>query len=376
MSQIADLLPRAELFLKLYGTSQLKNLVIALYAHILKFPLRALRWYQESKTMRMIHAIKRPAELRYDDLLNKISSLSQSVAELALASSHAEQRDIHTKVDQYHSIQQSEQKSIQVSIEELTRLVLQMKESMNTEQVINASARIELSQILSEIQLAQFLGLVSVKSLSDPVKVLQMSLFMRNRRYQKPSNVGPPFWLDRRMQAWNSNKDSAVVMIKGTRRLRFHLRDFCADSVAMLQDSRIPVIWALKPIDTQYLSTDSSEREVSTIELLKYFVAQAIVINKTVHTDAALTSCLKAHFAATTEEDWFGILASVLQGIHLLYIIIDLEVLDQSLEELTLELFMASGISKNVFSALGAKSRNNDQSCNDKLCCPSLRDIE
>jgi hypothetical protein len=38
---------------------------------------------------------------------------------------------------------------------------------------------------------------------------------------------------------------------------------------------------------------------------------------------------------ATTEEEWFNIFISVIQGIPLLYIIIDVELLDTSLAELT-----------------------------------------
>ena len=241
LCQFADLLPRTELILQLYPTEQIKHAIVTMYAHILKFLLRALRWYQESKPMHIIHAITRPPELRYDDLLKKISLLSQNLTELALVSSYSEQRDMHTKIQQLFS-DRSEQKSLQMSLEQLTAVVSQIHKSVVAEQVINASARIEIRQSLSEIQLFQFMGHLSVTSLLDPTKTFQMSLFMRNRRLSRRSKAGPPFWLDSRLQLWNRCRDPSLIMINGTCKLRFHVKDFCTDSIATLRNSSTPVI--------------------------------------------------------------------------------------------------------------------------------------
>jgi hypothetical protein len=188
--------------------------------------------------MHVVHAITRPAELRYDDLLKKISSLSQSMTEIALVSSHAEQRDLHAKIKKHLSGQQA----MQISIEQLTSLVLQMKTAMVTGQAINASAKIEVRQSLSEIQLFQFISFLSVNALPDPAKAFQGSLFWRSRRRLKLSKNGPLFWLTPKMQNWNHSHTSSLVMIKSTRKLRFHIKDFCTDSISMLQDSQIPTI--------------------------------------------------------------------------------------------------------------------------------------
>jgi len=279
--------------------------------------------------MHMVHAITRPAELRYDDLLHKISALSRNLTELALVISHAEQRDLHIKVQQ----QISGQSNMQSGLEKLTTLVFQMNEKIVTENTINASARIEFRQSLSEIQLSQFISFLSVTKLLDPAKALQASLFMRKRRRLKGFNTGPPFWLDQRMQNWNRSLTSSLVMINATRKLRFHVKDFCTDSIRMLQDGHISVIWALKGIDNQE-ADKGAKYDASTIEILKYLIAQAIQVNIAVHTDAALAPRLKAYIGARTERDWFNILASVLEGIPHLYIIVDIELLHPSLAPL------------------------------------------
>ncbi|KAI0971619.1 hypothetical protein F4678DRAFT_431332 [Xylaria arbuscula] len=346
LCRVADILPRAELFLQLFPTLQVKQAIVAMYAHILRFLIRSLRWYQESKVMHMIHAITRPVDLRYDDLLTTISSLSRSLTELALASSHAEQRDMHTSIQQ----QLFCQKGIQMSVDQLMNLVLEMRDSMATEQVINASARIELRQRLSDIQVNQFLGHLSETMLLDPIKAFEASLTMRNIYRQKSSNNGPAFWLDPKFQAWNRRRDSSLVMIRGTRKMRFHVRGFCTDSIAMLREAKIPVIWALKTISTQEAAVD----QVSTIDLFKYLISQVVSINETMHTDATLTPRLGSYFSARTEEEWVSVLASMLQGIPLLYIILDIEVLSHAVGGLTKDFWPA--VFLKMFSELLARN--------------------
>jgi hypothetical protein len=175
-----------------------------MYAHILRFLLRALRWYQESKLSHMVHAITRPAELRYDDLLEKISFLSRNITE----------------------------------------------------------------------------------------------------------------------------------------------------TVSILRKTQIPVIWALKAMDVQ--NSVAAENKVSTIVLLKHLITQAIQINSALHTDAALASRLKVWLGASTEAEWLGILASALQGIPIVYIIIDIELLDHSLAELT-ESFLLPAAFLQVFSQMAQR---------------------
>ncbi|KAI0437887.1 hypothetical protein F4803DRAFT_565677 [Xylaria telfairii] len=260
LSRIADTLPRAWLIMLLYPTTQNKQIIIDIYSN-----------YQGSKALHVVHAITKPAELQYDDLLATISSLSRSLIENALASSHAEQRDMHTDITtlvRWKSI-------LEMKIDELMTRLLEVRSCVFAEHAINTSSRMDASQKLSEIQLAQFLQYISVLDLPEPIKAFQASLFMSKRSQARPSNRGPPFWLDAKVQRWNY--------------------------------------------------------QVSTIDLLRYLVQQAIKINESIHTDAALSPRYGAHLRAQTEDDWVRVLASVLEGIPLTYIILDIEVLSQSL---------------------------------------------
>ncbi|KAI0017897.1 hypothetical protein F4780DRAFT_795578 [Xylariomycetidae sp. FL0641] len=346
LNKIAKILPRSELILKLYPVQHVKKVIVEIYAHILKFLLRALRWYQSSKWKHLQDALIKPAELQYDDLLNTISLLSHTLTEVGLASSHAEQRDMHASM----RTQGKQLKDIQEKVGGLVTVVCEMRASMADEFGINATARIEVRQQLSKIQLHQFMDHLAAVPLPSSDKSLQASLFMASRRWLKRSNRGPPFWLDGRMQRWNHSRQSSLVVINGTRKLRHHLQYFSARSVSVLEEASIPVIWALKPNTIKETTAD----QVSTIDILKYLISQAVSINKTIQTNAALTPCLSAYRGARSEKDWINILASVLDGIPLLYIVLDMEVLSQSLEMTTKDFW--PGALLEMFSGLAARN--------------------
>ncbi|KAJ4858273.1 hypothetical protein T069G_06540 [Trichoderma breve] len=348
LNSIAHVISRAQLIIRLYPTRQIRQVIVEIYVNILKFLLRALSWYRESKMTHMLQSITMPTKLRYGDILATISSLSDTMSKMALDSSHAEQRDMHTCIAQM----MHEQKLTRESITELITAVSDMKISMVTEQGINASARIEFRQRLSEVQLMQLLSQLSVAVLPDPIKAFQLLLFVSKKRQPKSSIKGEAFWLDSRIQKWNKDKDSSLVIINGTWKTRFHLQSFCVRSIAILFDAKCPVIWALKALNVD--KTPADQAQVSTIDLLKYIISQAISVNKSIHTDAALVPHLKSHIDAKSEEDWINILAAVLQGIPRLYIIIDVEVLSQNLRTLTEDFWPASFL--KMFSELSARN--------------------
>lgn len=362
LNGIAHIISSTEINVLLYPTQQIKQIVYEIYSHILEFLLRVLRWYRESKIAHVRQALTRSMEHRYGDLLATISSLFDTMSKVALDSSHAEQRDMHRCITQIMLEQKlaresitelrTEQKLTRANITELTTAVSCLKLSMVTEQSINASARIEIRQKLSEVQLLQLLGQLSVPGLPEPIKAFQLLLFMSKKRQPKSSVKGAAFWLDTKIQKWNKGKDSSLVIINGTWKTRLDLQNFCAESIAILLDAKCPVIWVLKALNVDRTATDQAQ--VSTIDLLKYIISQAILVNKNIHTDAALIPRLMAYLDAKSEDDLMNILASILQGIPRLYIIIDVEVLGQNLGTLTEDFWPAAFL--RMFSELSTRS--------------------
>ncbi|KAI1466491.1 uncharacterized protein F4812DRAFT_465756 [Daldinia caldariorum] len=319
LSDIAGVLPLAELVRELYPIPHIKRVIVAIYAQILEFLLRALKWYQESRIKRALHSITRPAELYWNDIQNTIVALSKYMYQLAAFSSYAELRDMHMAA--LESSHENKQRMDQLSnkIEELRALII-------NRQCIGTPAKIQTRQRLSLDQLHQVLGALTSTPLPDPVEILKSSLVSSDRYLQRASHRRPAFWLNKKIQDWNSSRLSSLVMVKGPSQVRLHMQNFCVRSIAMLREAEVPVIWVLKGTGR---NEATSIDDVSTVDLLRYLIPQAITLNKKIHTDEDLSALLAAYRAARTEDDWVNVLASSLEGIPQLYIFVDVEVLSQ-----------------------------------------------
>ncbi|KAF2238143.1 hypothetical protein EV356DRAFT_508801 [Viridothelium virens] len=143
---------------------------------------------------------------------------------------------------------------------------------------------------------------------------------MRNARRLKPLAHTEPFWFAPRFQKWAKSDCSALIMVRGTFQRRFEIRDFCVNIVQLLQESGTPVLWALKGVE-------DNAHKFPSIQILECLVAQALQINSALRTEHSI-SLNRARFEdATTEEDWFDLLGSVLTGMSRLFIIIDVELI-------------------------------------------------
>ena len=98
MARIADALPRAELQSVLYPTQKMKTAMTELYAYLLRFFIRARDWYEEGTIKSVIHAVLRPVELRYSELLEQIAETSRTIDQLAASGQQAELRDMHLAI--------------------------------------------------------------------------------------------------------------------------------------------------------------------------------------------------------------------------------------------------------------------------------------
>ena len=101
ISQIADVLPRADLSANLYPTPRMKAAVAQLYAKILHFVRDAVKWYKKSKLAHSVSAVFKPYELSFKTIVEEISRASRRVDQEASAASKAEIRELHIKLQQF-----------------------------------------------------------------------------------------------------------------------------------------------------------------------------------------------------------------------------------------------------------------------------------
>ncbi|KAK7697668.1 hypothetical protein SLS64_013298 [Diaporthe eres] len=102
ISNLADVLPRTELHSILYPTARMQEAVSLLYAKIMEFVVKAIKWCKKGKTRHAIAAIAHPFELKFKNIIDEITRRSRAVDELAHAASKAEIRDLHFTVHQMH----------------------------------------------------------------------------------------------------------------------------------------------------------------------------------------------------------------------------------------------------------------------------------
>ena len=282
----------------------MKQAVSVLYALIIKFLLRALEWYEEGKIAHAIHSITKPAALRYDDLLEDIGRATRRIADLAMTSSQAEQRDMHNE------------------LQALALVVRQFKEDVLLDQSFKASILLECRHALSDIQFEQAITSVSSACSVDHKSAFQASLLLRDKhRFVSQKPKCPPFWLSSELHAWNVGQYSSSITLRAPFKNRFYIRDFCANVIEQLHNARIAVLWVLKPMEQTYHSVT---------EILKSLIHQALTLDYTSRTDSILSFQLRRFRDALSDTDYVNLLGSCVQRFKLVYIMVDTRAMEPS----------------------------------------------
>lgn len=102
ISNLAEVLPRTELHSILYPTARMQEAVSLLYAKIMEFVVKAIKWCKKGKAMHAIAAIAHPFELKFKSIIEEITRRSRVVDEVANAASKAEIRGLTLEVHQLH----------------------------------------------------------------------------------------------------------------------------------------------------------------------------------------------------------------------------------------------------------------------------------
>ncbi|KAF4634159.1 hypothetical protein G7Y89_g3948 [Cudoniella acicularis] len=340
LSSIADALPRAKIHTILYPTEMMKHTVAMLYACVIRFLHRAMCWYKEGKLKHMVSAFTRPASLRFKDLVEEISELSNRADKLAAASAHAELRDLHathsaTKVtvNELHDNLKTwtSQTSILDELNEVKReqqlsrhLIAQMEERilarLEYHHGIHTSRYIDTNRQIYDLQYSQILASVaSTSSLLSPNAALKHCRSMRKHRrlYGVPDlevKHATPL-----LQGWASRECSSIILIKGSLTLKNITKDLATDVVDLILKSKTAVVWVLNS------PRAVPAKEPPAIEVLKQLVLQVMQLNTNLMNERSLGISATCFQSAKTEKDWFDLLGSVMAGITRLFIIVDIE---------------------------------------------------
>jgi len=132
LCRICEAVKHVELKLLLYPTEEMKNQVSDLYTHLVKFAIRAVKWYREPRLLHAVTSITRPYSLRFKDIVEDIHDTIRQIDRLALSMSQAEQRQILLKLDESRRVSEAEQCQIRLELE-ATRRELQVTRATHAE---------------------------------------------------------------------------------------------------------------------------------------------------------------------------------------------------------------------------------------------------
>ena len=270
----------------------------------------------------MLHSITQPASIRYKDILNEIEECARRVDQWAVSSAQAEIRDMHTL-----------QQNVQMDVQDIIGLLQKNSKAVSDVVEVVLAISPQLSQLLegqldtnqrvSDLQLSQMLTHTANSLSADPETSYRFGVFIRNK-HQRGLNRTPRFWLSSRLKDWTTSKSSSLIIVRGSYATRSQARDFGINIIEAVRSASVPVLCALHDNSKSVCET------ISTVDLLKSLVQQAIRLNKTFQSEKLCTSSCTRIQSAKDEKEWLDILASVLVGLPLLYVVINLESLGRN----------------------------------------------
>lgn len=334
LCDISESLPTAKSAIVLYPTPEMVESVSMLYAHIIRFLIRAWNFYHESKFMHAVHSVTRPAALRYDDLIKSIQRDAESVRRLVMTNSQEEIRSVHNEVRELtgrlESVIAGQQTGsdawsrLQDKVDVLTEMLTEMRQTQAWANATQAKSQLEMHASMSEIHSSQALLMLQSQCSIDHKLVLQTASAEQSYYRNRPGTNGAFFWNSTKLRAWNRSRSSCTILLKSTHRERVQIRGFCVEVVQQILNaskvleqstlrtfnpsSRI-VLWALGHRDKTY----------SLMEILKSLVYQALCFKFTPGkiNPTEISFCVTKFRDAYFEEDYLNLLSGLLHEFKL-----------------------------------------------------------
>jgi hypothetical protein len=235
--------------------------------------------------------------LSYKDIIEEIDYCSERIEQLATNAAQAEQREIHMRM---------------INLE---RLILAQHGSIVSSGLLNTPFQ------LRNIEVSQILAFVDKTPLPETETSLAYQLAIRNRHIRDDPKFLGVVEQSKKLSDWSLDNKSALIILKGSFKDRGLARAAAASIIAAIKKKEYPVVWSIT-----FKSLKASQ-QLSSLDILKHLVLQVLQKNKSLLADRSRPLSAMSFQCATTESEWFELLAQVLEGLAGIYIIIDIELL-------------------------------------------------
>lgn len=377
LCRICEAVKHVQLNLLLYPTEHMKNLVGDLYTHLVKFAIRAVKWYREPRLLHAVTSITRPYALRFRDIVEDIGETIRQIDRLALSMSQVDQRQILLKLDESRRASEEEQRRIRLELEatrrelevtrktqatqaETSRLILAeikmaigselpchfQKADLCTDTHKTGTAQLQFSGLintnsqLSEIQFSQIMTFLATSNLPSPDLVrhtlsVKRKLRLRLGQNHHHYNPNPPsLYHSPILQTWGASPTSSQILVDGSIPKRHVLQDFAIDVIDLVCGADIPIVWVLQSNQFNHGKTNSTEEpmeDFTATDILKYLAWQILKANHSMVDERSASLSARRFQTARTEKEWFALLGAVLEGLQQVYLVVDLDLVDSLL---------------------------------------------
>ncbi|KAH8747459.1 hypothetical protein F5883DRAFT_509694 [Diaporthe sp. PMI_573] len=313
ISNLADVLPRTELHSILYPTARMQEAISLLYAKIMQFVVKAIKWCKKGKARHAIYAIAHPFELKFKIIIDEITRRSRGVDELANAATKAEIRDLHFTVHQMHK-----------SITHLTEMVAYQQQQQMLHNQSLLGLREEQQQMFRRGQIKEIRStILLLEDTPDSSQSLAFCKSMRKRRRQTLPTQLPTATLSK-LRAWISDPSSSMALAQG-QGIRTSSLDFAIDFLDAVIDRSYPVVWAL-PGDN-----DSVRPSPSITGILRSLISQLLELESGQPKNGTNAISLDQFQADTSIRHWFQMLERCIAAFPRLVMVIDTSLVESSL---------------------------------------------
>src|SRR2546423_1198690 len=94
LTKVGEVLPRAQIDATLYDTPWMRNAIARLYAYIMLFLQKAVKWYTMGSRWRALSSILNPYSSSFKEVVDEIKKSAESVDAIARTSGRAEVRGL------------------------------------------------------------------------------------------------------------------------------------------------------------------------------------------------------------------------------------------------------------------------------------------
>lgn len=320
MARIADVVRHVQIQCLLYPTDEVVEHMRDLYSHIMTFAVRAVEWYQKGKIAHALAAFTSPFQLKFQDIVEEIYETSRKINRWAITMNHVEIRHMRQQLTETGKALEL----AHLERREMCQLVTELKGLVSQYSQLQYSGMLNTNQRLSEIQFSQIHSFISTSSIPRPDLVRQSYNARRNRRRQAISgDMASQPWITG-IQEWGEKRISTQILVQGCFKTRHAIRDFAANTIDLIQEAKVPVVWALDP-RVELLA----ENQFNTSDVLKYLASQILQINHGAFTERHASISSARFHSAVTDAEWLELLGSLLQDMNQLYLIVDIDLVER-----------------------------------------------